>query len=144
MGNQDGIVSGLFTAVWHAIFALAVLFFARGGDSPYTSVIVVSSVVMLVCSVGLIVRSHFSCLLLLLLDLLVVGLAIAWCISAVVALRHVPGVDQGRLSHAVGQIGNIATLTTAAMAILLSLWLTRRTYRLERRLRWRRQRDICQ
>ncbi len=136
MGNQDGIVSGFLTALAHAIVAALMLFVVSGGDGPYVSAVVFILVIILVCCVGLVVRSHFSSLLLLILDGVGMALAIVWCISAVIAFQEPPSeTGSFAVTSALEGIGHVATLVAAAMAFLLSAWLTRRAYRLEKRLR---------
>ncbi len=137
MGNQDGIVSGFFTALVHALLALLVLFFASGGVGPYTSVTVIACVVMLVCCIGLVVRSHFSSILLLVLDITFMGLAVAWCVSTVIAFQSPPSPAAGWLgvTQTLEKASDVATIVAAAMAFLLAAWLARRAFRLEKRLR---------
>ncbi len=137
MGNRDGIVSGFFTALMHAVLALVVLFSARNGAGPYVDVLVFGSVISLVCCVGLVARSHFSSVVLLLLDVLLLGLAIAWCVTAIVAFQTPPPLDGDAfgITPYLEQISESVTLALAVAAVLLSAWLTLRVFRLEKRLR---------
>lgn len=137
MGNCDGIVSGFFTAVLHALLALLTLFFASGGEGPFTHGIVFASIVMLVCCLGLVVRSHFSSIALLALDLVLIGLAITWCIVAIIAFQAPPPLDSNSwdVTQKWEQVSEVATLVAAVVALLMSTWLASRVYRLEKRLR---------
>ena len=137
MGNHAGIVSGFFTALVHAVLALVVLFFASVGDGPYVDAFIFASVIVLVCCIGLVARSHFSAVLLLLLDLLLIGLAVAWCVSIILVFQSPPPLepDSWAITESFEQVSRIARLVASGIAILLSLWLAMRTLRLEQRLR---------
>jgi hypothetical protein len=135
MGKHEGIVSGFFTAVLHALFALPALLLVRGTDGPHTNPVVFACVVVLVCSVGLIIRSHFSSVILLLLDLVLLALATGWLVMLVLAFQNLTLPDAGSVTVALEKTRHILKLAASALSVLLLAWLTLRTYRLEKRLR---------
>ncbi len=132
---HGGIISGFFTAMVHACVALGALYFFRGGEGPYTSVILLGGVLALVCCLGLLARSHFCSLLLLLLDVSVLIWAVSWCVSLVVAFRTLVQSESGDMEVVLDRTRHTLLLLGAAFVTLFWLWLTRRTYRLEHRLR---------
>ena len=133
MGNHAGIVSGFFTALVHAVFAPGrALLRQRWGWSLCGRVHICqrdSSGVLH----RLVARSHFSAILLLLLDLLLIGLAVAWCVSIILVFQSPPPLepDSWAITESIEQVSRIARLVASGIAILLSLWLAMRTLRLE-------------